>query len=135
MQLTRNSRWLQVVALCFAIDHFAPSHEARNLLAVDYLGSKLAHNSTSKLDDLRLVAFGTSRTYGSGLGLERKEKAFPYLLSTNASNLAIRAAGPQYPALCTYSMLGEEQYDVILLEYNMKADENLLRLSQRLRDR
>lgn len=135
MQLVK-SRLLQVFALCCAIARFAPLHETRQLLTIDHTETKFAHNSTSnKCNDLRLAAFGTSRTYGSGLGLERKEKAYPYLLSKDANNLAIRAAGPQYPALCTYSMLGEEHYDVIFLEYNMKADDNLLVLSQRLRDR
>eukprot|EP00543_Licmophora_paradoxa_P005292 CAMPEP_0202454350 /NCGR_PEP_ID=MMETSP1360-20130828/12113_1 /ASSEMBLY_ACC=CAM_ASM_000848 /TAXON_ID=515479 /ORGANISM="Licmophora paradoxa, Strain CCMP2313" /LENGTH=403 /DNA_ID=CAMNT_0049073653 /DNA_START=187 /DNA_END=1398 /DNA_ORIENTATION=+ len=53
-------------------------------------------------------------------------------------NLAIRAAGPQYPALCTQSMVGDgenEIYDVIVLEYNLRADKDLIQLARRLRQR
>jgi len=126
-----------VFAVFFAVTHFVPTKEKRRLLTVvdQSIPNFSPNNSTSTSNDLRLVAFGTSRTFGSGLGWKRKEQAFPYLLSTDANNLAIRAAGPQYPALCTFSMLGEKKYDVILLEYNLKADKYLARLGRRLRDR
>jgi hypothetical protein len=154
-----RSRWvllLRVVVIvallvCFSFSSFQPN-EKRRLLTVAGLTETLVQNSMhttspttrspsiigtgtgTYFEQLRFVAFGTSRTHGAGLK-NRNEQAFPFLLSKGAHNLAIRAAGPQYPALCTYSMLGDNQYDVILLEYNMKVNENLLRLGRRLRDR
>lgn len=84
-------------------------------------------------DDLRVLAFGASRTWGAGM--PDRYDAYPWLLSKNASNLAIRASGPEYPSLCTYSMVGEQHdYDVIVLEFYMDT-RNLLRLATRLRHR
>jgi len=63
----------------------------------------------------RMVAFGSSRTYGSNIDFPER-KAYPALLG--AKNLGIRASGPAYPAMCTYSMLGgTEVYDVFILEF------------------
>jgi hypothetical protein len=79
------------------------------------------------------MAFGTSRTWGSGL--KHRIWAYPYLLSKNASNLAIRAADDTIPSLCTVSMVGKTMADVILLEYNLQATTSLIRLAKRLRQR
>lgn len=88
------------------------------------------------LENLNIVAFGTSRTYGVGLGGARTAVAYPYALNANATNLAIRAAGPEYPALCTYTMLGETTMaDVILIEFSVKTNDSLWRLARRLRQR
>lgn len=88
-----------------------------------------------QLSELRYVTFGASRTWGAGMGADRF-KAFPYILSDEVLNLAIRACGPEYPALCTYSMLGEDTIaDVIILEYYLDAKNNLIRLAKRLRQR
>jgi hypothetical protein len=83
--------------------------------------------------NLRFMAFGTSRTWGSGL--KHRIWAYPYLLSKNASNLAIRAADATIPSLCTVSMVGDTMADVILLEYNLQATVALVRLANRLRQR
>jgi hypothetical protein len=88
-----------------------------------------------KLSELRYVTFGASRTWGAGMGADRF-KAYPYILSDEVVNLAIRACGPEYPALCTYTMLGEDTIaDVVILEYYLDAKNNLLRLAKRLRQR
>lgn len=83
--------------------------------------------------DLRYIAFGTSRTWGSGL--EDRRQAFPFLLSEQATNLAIRAADATTPSLCTVSLVKDAMADVILLEYNLQATPALIRLAKRLRSR
>lgn len=83
--------------------------------------------------NLRYLAFGTSRTWGAGIGRDRHH-AFPWQLSRDATNLAIRASGPEYPSLCTYSMVGDSIYDVIVLEYYSDVG-NILQLAKRLRQR
>ena len=86
----------------------------------------------------RFLAFGTSRAWGAGL--RDRHDAYPFLLSPNVSNLAIRATGCEYPSLCTMSMVGNDNhYDVILIEYNHVASHNeakhFRRLAMRLRHR
>ena len=83
--------------------------------------------------DLRYIAFGTSRTWGSGL--DNRRQAFPFLLSEQATNLAIRAADATTPSLCTVSLVKNAMADVILLEYNLQATPALIRLAKRLRGR
>jgi hypothetical protein len=63
----------------------------------------------------RTVAFGSSRTWGAAIQ-DPEHNSFPGLMG--AKNLAIRASGPEYPALCTYSMIGDKEiYDLIIIEY------------------
>ena len=82
---------------------------------------------------------GSSVTWGAGIGngalADRKTFAYPWLLSPNASNFAIRAGGPNYPATCTATMIGEGVYDVFVLEYFMRAKDGLATLSRRIRER
>ena len=116
-------------------------------------------------NDLRILAFGASRTWGAKLP-DPSTQAYPALLSRDAVNLAIRATGPDYPSLCLYTMMEqhqheqqqtalgltghsngdsisrqgtnvptEEQYDVIILEFFLDADEHLVRLAKRVRMR
>lgn len=87
----------------------------------------------SDYQELRFAAFGTSRTWGSGL--QDRFQAFPYLLSPHVNNLAIRAAGPDIPSQCTSTMLGDSTVDVILLEYSFTASDALVRLAHRVRQR
>eukprot|EP00545_Synedropsis_sp_CCMP1620_P013840 CAMPEP_0119014870 /NCGR_PEP_ID=MMETSP1176-20130426/10433_1 /TAXON_ID=265551 /ORGANISM="Synedropsis recta cf, Strain CCMP1620" /LENGTH=335 /DNA_ID=CAMNT_0006968115 /DNA_START=320 /DNA_END=1327 /DNA_ORIENTATION=- len=49
----------------------------------------------------------------------------------------MKASGPQYSALCTQTVVGNDDtlYDVIIFEYNLLADEYLEVLAQRLRAR
>ena len=83
---------------------------------------------------LRYLTFGTSRTWGSGLD-DRFKEAYPYLMSPDVTNLAKRATGPAYPALCTQSLVGTRLYDVIVLEYYMDNANKIIKLAQRLRGR
>jgi len=64
-----------------------------------------------------------------------------YSASLGARDLGIRASGPEYPALYTYSMSSssennEEYYNVIVLEHSLKYFETAIRslpiLAQRL---
>jgi len=86
--------------------------------------------------NLRLVTFGTSRGYGSGMANPATE-SFTGLL--NGTNLAIRASTADYPAMCTYSMVNDNIYDVIVIEYLPQSyhltKEALVELGKRLRQR
>jgi hypothetical protein len=83
--------------------------------------------------DLRILTFGSSRSWGANIKHPERD-SFPALLQ--ARNLAIRASGPEYPAVCTYSMVGEEVYDVIVIEYMLDfVSEALNVLAHRLRTR
>ena len=100
-----------------------------------FLSSLFDKVELEKLSALRYVTFGASRTWGAGIGSNRF-RAYPYLLSVNVTNLAIRATGPEFPALCAYTMLGDDTIaDVIILEFFLDAKNNLLRLAKRLRQR
>ena len=82
----------------------------------------------------RIVAFGSSRTWGAAID-NPKQDAYPALMG--AKNLAIRASGPEYPALCTYSLVGDDEiYDVVVIEYMLDwVSEALDILAERLRKR
>jgi len=91
--------------------------------------------------NLRYAAFGTSRTFGVGTN-DRISETYPSLLSMGkADNYAIRATGPEYPAFCLYSMIGDNHYDVIILEYESYVQSvsqkcvDIRMLVQRLRNR
>ena len=104
----------------------SPQQHVRSLAQVPALSSH------------RILAFGTSRAWGSGL--KDRHNAYPFLLSPNVSNLAIRATGCEYPSLCTMSMLeSDTNYDVILIEYNHVSSnseaKHFRRLALRLRHR
>lgn len=104
----------------------SPQQYARSLEQVPALSSH------------RILAFGTSRAWGSGL--KDRHDAYPFLIAPNVSNLAIRATGCEYPSLCTMSMVGSDtDYDVILIEYNHVSSVNeakhFRRLALRLRHR
>jgi hypothetical protein len=83
---------------------------------------------------LRIAAFGSANMWGAGL--ENRFDALPYLLSDEVDNFAMFSAGPNYPAVCTQTMLGDDKvYDVIFLEYWLKASQGLPDLARRLRRR
>jgi len=90
---------------------------------------------------IRYATFGTSNTWGAGIcdtgkrTCDRKTFAFPWLLSQNARNLAMRAGGPAYAATCTSTMLGTDIFDVVVFEYYMRAHEGLATLARRIRKR
>jgi len=88
-------------------------------------------------NELRILSFGTSRTWGSGMN-NPKTEAFPGML--NARNEGIRASDSNYPAMCTYSMVGEyDIVDVITIEYMPMSfwgtRDSILLLGRRLRQR
>jgi len=84
--------------------------------------------------NLRVAAFGSSNTWGAGLA--SRFDAYPYLLSPEVDNYASFAAGPNYQSVCTNTVVGDDNmYDVILLEYWLRASEGLGQLSKRLRQR
>jgi len=88
--------------------------------------------------EIRYAAFGSSCTWGAGLD-HREEEAYIWRLSDfdqdRGKNYAIRATGPNYVAACMSSMIGEEEFDVIVLEYYMHAHEGLLSVAKRVRER
>lgn len=96
-------------------------------------GVSESSESINDISNLRYLAFGSSMTWGSGV--QDRSNAYPYLLSSKATNLALRATGPNYPSICTQSMVGDEIYDVIMLEYFSRASDGLKPLAERLRQR
>jgi len=95
--------------------------------------TKEGNIDSTGLENLRYLIFGTSVSWGAGL--ENRNTAYPYLLSKNVKNLALRACGPNYPSVCTESMVGEDVYDVIVLEYMTGSQDGLYPLARRLRKR
>lgn len=90
-------------------------------------------------DQIRYAAFGTSHTWGATLS-DRHTQTYVKKLSSNenpdhSTNFGIRSSGPNYPAACTHSMMGDEEYDVIIMEYNQGVDSSLMDLAKRLRER
>jgi len=85
------------------------------------------------IKNLRIATFGTSITWGAKL--DNRYDAYPYLLSQNVNNLAIRGCGSHYPNICLQSMIGEDAiYDVIIIEYTY-GQEALVQLTRRVRQR
>jgi len=83
---------------------------------------------------LRVAAFGSSNMWGAGL--ENRFDALPYLVSNEVDNYAMFSAGPNYPSVCTQTIVGDDDvYDVIFLEYWLKARQGLPQLALRLRER
>jgi len=95
----------------------------------------LNENQEQLPQPLRIAAFGTSHTFGAQLE-DRFNEAYPWLLSLDATNLALKSSGPSYPAACTESMVGDDAiFDVIILEFHLRATEGLDQLALRLRER
>jgi len=99
------------------------------------------HSSYGSKHNLRVLSFGTSRTWGSGMKDPQKE-SFPGLLNPyNNKNLALRASDANYPAMCTYTLVGNYSfpYDIITIEYepmSASATEHAMTfLAKRLRQR
>jgi len=91
-------------------------------------------NQRRKDNEIRYAAFGSSMTWGAQLE-DRESQAYVWRLSPTAGNHGIRSSGPNYPAACTYSMLGDEEYDVIIMEFFTVANTGMMELAQRLRER
>lgn len=85
------------------------------------------------LKEIRYATFGTSISWGSGI--ENRTDAFIYQLSPKASNFAIPASGAEYPSKCLTSMIGEQVFDVIILEFTGRVNKATFSLARRLRER
>ena len=86
------------------------------------------------ISKLRYVAFGTSVTYGSCV--DRDTEAYIKVASNGkGTNLGIRTSDPSFPSICTQSMLGDDIYDVIVIEYDRAYQMGLNPLVKRLRER
>jgi len=75
-------------------------------------------------------------TWGSGITNRNSPTNFtyPYLLgSPHVVNLAMRASGPFYPAVCWHTMVGSVNPEVILLEFMLRASEGLMELATLIR--
>jgi hypothetical protein len=85
-------------------------------------------------DRLRLVVFGGANSWG--IGLKSRFMAYPYLLSQTVDNFAHSSMGPNYYAVCSETIIGDDTlYDVIVLDYWLKYTQGLDDLAHRLRDR
>jgi len=106
---------------------------------------------------LRILSLGGSNTWGSQLE-ERSSQSYPSVLSallpqgTTTTNVAIRATGSDYAAMCLQTMIidghaeqnasdldeqggSDVDYDVITVEYSMNGVDGVPLLVRRLRDR
>jgi hypothetical protein len=65
------------------------------------------------------------------------KQSYAKLLSPSAVNLGLRATPADYPSLCTHSMIGDQIFDVIILEFspNRGQHRDFDRLAKRLRAR
>lgn len=122
--------YLLLIAFQFLI--FAAVHlhgESRDLIY-----RRLSDDNTP---ELRYATFGTSRTWGAFLQ-NRTIEAYPWLLSQNTKNYAIRGSDARYPSMCLQSMLSNSTYDVIIMEYD-RYSKNLhsciIEMIRRLRQR
>lgn len=89
-------------------------------------------------DKIRYAAFGSSVTWGASLD---NRDILTYVRritlgdTERGRNFGMRATGPNYPAACLYSMIKDEEFDVIILEYFMRSIEGLRTLAVRIRER
>jgi CheY-like chemotaxis protein len=111
------------------IEYHQPFLKAEVILSGD---ERKAHK------DIKYAAFGSSHTWGARLDHREtdtyvKQLAKPYY--DNGINHGIRSSGPNYPANCLYSLIGNEHFDVIILQFYMEIDDGLELLAHRLRQR
>jgi len=105
-----------------------------NVVDSKQLRRKLRNEPEVDISQLRYLTLGASATWGATL--PDRTTGYPYQLSPNVTNLAVRASGPNFPSICIESMVGDENiYDVIILEYLMPCFEGLDKLAIRIRQR
>eukprot|EP00565_Helicotheca_tamesis_P008662 CAMPEP_0185733146 /NCGR_PEP_ID=MMETSP1171-20130828/18534_1 /TAXON_ID=374046 /ORGANISM="Helicotheca tamensis, Strain CCMP826" /LENGTH=568 /DNA_ID=CAMNT_0028402783 /DNA_START=28 /DNA_END=1734 /DNA_ORIENTATION=+ len=95
------------------------------------------------IDDLRFLTLGAMTAMTDGVS--QWTSSYPYLLSSDPekiSNIAIGSVGPRYPSVCIQSLVaeaagpdGNQEFDVIVLDYHVRAKEGLYDLAKRLRMR
>jgi len=123
-----------------SMDHHSLAQDG-NIWDTKYLGHPeviIPVEDRKPADEIRYAAFGSSCTWGASLA-NREEDAYIWQLSgrdqERGKNHAIRGSGPAYPASCVSSMIGDDEYDVIILEFWMRSRDGLSILAQRLRQR
>lgn len=82
--------------------------------------------------DLRYIAFGSETTWG--IGLDDFETAYPFQLSPKVRNAASKMGGAVLPAACTESIVGNDVYDVVTIEFE-RFEESHAVLAERMRRR
>lgn len=82
---------------------------------------------------VRYLSFGGSSTWGNGLKNPNRD-AYPYILSPQAHNAAVRSGGYSLAAACTQTIVQDDIYDVVLIEFSV-FDDSIAALSRRLRER
>lgn len=102
------------------------------------------------MSTIRYLSLGGPSTWGVGLenpepmpngsgGLDVHEAAYPYRLSPDVHNAAQRIGGPTLSSLCAQSIVDDQIYDVISIEFShfylSKDFPALALLAQRLRQR
>ena len=135
------NHWLKVVIFiglsAFAVNNLTRDKATRNLLSSSQGNSQtelIPFDQRVPSEQIRYAAFGTSIAWGAYLQ-NRQKDAFIWQLSPNAANFAIRASGSEYPARCLSSMIGDQVFDVIVLEFTMRTEHSTFELAQRLRQR
>jgi len=128
-------RKLSSVLLCFVFHYLTLFVQATEESSLDTADRRLQQEEDEdSIQHLRIAVFGSSNSWGATL--QSRYEAYPYLLSSSVKNYASYAAGPNYAAVCAYSMVGEDEtFDVIILEFWLKASEGLFELATRLRRR
>lgn len=129
---TEIGRWLRMSP----IDGLSKGGAYGNYVE-SYIDQEVPRGERKPRTEIRYAAFGSSITWGATLD-DPKIKAYVRRLSDGsnpAQNFAIRSTGPNYPAACVYSMIGDQEFDVIVLEYFMKSHEGLVAFGLRLRER
>lgn len=89
--------------------------------------------TSSGANEVRYLAFGGSSTWGSGLRHPNRE-SYPYLLSASAHNAAVRSGSYSLAAACTQTIVQDDLYDVVLIEFTV-FDDSIAVLARRLRER
>ena len=109
-------------------------HSPRNLHPLTSIS--LAKPQDQDGTAIRYLTFGSSSTWGQGLEHPQQD-AFPHLLSPTVHNVAARVGGLALSAICTQSIVGNDNvYDVIVVEFSDADDAESLRvLGTRLRQR
>ncbi len=82
---------------------------------------------------IRYATFGTSQAWGAGM--DDRKNAFIWHLSPDAANFAVRSSGSEYPSKCLSSMIGDQIFDVIILEFTSRINPSTYLLAKRLRHR
>lgn len=112
---------------------FVPRDEHSPRMLMHPLSSN-KHSQPQQEDSIRYLTFGSSSTWGEGLE-EPQHQAYPWLLSPGVHNVAARVGGISLSAICTQSIVGDNIYDVITIEFMDSDAEGVVQLAHRIRQR